>query len=101
MLTSYKYADVSTSHITVGDDEILTGLALRSIQGRYDSLIVYPTSHGYFVFISSDLEEDKLRGLGLSDDFISVVRLAQSEGNQFVRFDADAETYEGLASHAW
>lgn len=104
MLTTFKYADVSTIHITPEDDTILTKEAKKNLKDS-GKIIVFPTDHGYFVYVPpKDMIEEyteDFKKLGLSQEFFNVMLRAKNEHCVFVRFDSDGEKYADLPMMEW
>jgi hypothetical protein len=91
-----KLADISTSHITKEDNEILTSLASQS-----DSPIrIMNDQYGYIVSVGSP-EDVEGYNLGLSNNFWRIMRLMSESGIQKVLFDCDGEMYPDLQIFEW
>lgn len=107
----FRYLDVSTSHITHHDDDILKDMAIRNISENARKvsmmgvdnyfIIVYPTAHGYFVFVNSEDTGESYTRRGLSPEFQEIMRQAASLECSFVRFDADGTVYQNLPVFKW
>lgn len=93
--------DLSTSHMTRQDDEILSHHA--------DTISRLPRvsshQHGYIVFVCSDnvaYQIETLRVRGHSDAFIKIYEAAATDGDcMLVNFDPDGEMVEGLEAFDW
>ena len=108
-LRTYKYADVSTMHVTKEDADLLA-VDARIRSGKRDpripALIVFGYEEGFFVHVPEDEEtfKDGLRMAkrhGYSKGMLKLLRLARDEGASFLRLDADGEPYGGLRTFDW
>jgi hypothetical protein len=95
-----SYLDLSTAHITLRDNELL-----GSVPNDVLPVTVTDNGYGYFVRFSEDVPLDDIaeqsRAIGLSDDFIGVLRYAKDNRCFLVNLDADAEQVDGLPVHFW
>lgn len=93
------YADVSTSHITQNDMELL---AVASVIPLPTAPLVCTYPSGAFLYSSEfPLDRRALRGAGYSGSFIQVLRYARDNDCTLVRLDADGAIIEGLDHHEW
>lgn len=89
-----KYLDLSTAHITYGDNMRLTsggGVGVRCCSH----------DHGFIVFINSEYAREDIEASGLSIDFLNVYLYAIKNGCDLVNFDSDGEIIDGLAVNNW
>lgn len=110
MLTIYKYADVSTCHITVKDKDILEAQEpdmgpIPSLVDRFP-LTVAKYREGFFIPIGEGEEwlkemMDDLLKAGLSMSFIKLLGHCIKEGVYVLRLDADGNEIAGLPKHEW
>ena len=66
---------------------------------------VYPTEYGYFLYVSEELQLEKdapyIYPKGLSDSFYEVLKYAREHDCDYVMFDCDGETVDGLTMYEW
>ena len=105
-----KVFDVSTSHISKRDDEIILATAHAKEEGIFANpptdLIVYEYEEGCFIFAAIEDEEAEnfyttLEGQGLSHEFIALLRLTKQFGCKYLQLDRDGETYDNLPTFKW
>jgi len=106
--TITKNFDISLSHISKRDDELLldTVMATKEDITPPTDLIVYEYEEGCFVFaaIEDDVAEDfytTLEGQGLSIEFIALLKLAKENGCKYLQLDRDGELYDNLPTFKW
>ena len=108
--TITKNFDVSTTHISERDDEIILATARSYKKGLFvnppTDLIVYDYVEGFFVFAAIEDDEAEnfyttLEGQGLSHEFIALLRQAKSLGCKYLQLDRDGETYDNLPTFKW
>ena len=111
----YKTLDMSTSHVTAGDNDLLRdGMAIRTEHGgndAYESLEMdLPTGYAMPYFggwlIRVMLEEDPdapalLAEIGFSQAFLNLLALCRVRGFGYLRLDRDGDTIEGLPTFDW
>lgn len=104
-LPVYKYADVSSGHITQKDAELLDIAA--SFAGRYAGVpLIAKYAKGWFLSTRPDWYDEEqwamdLTELGFSRDFIGLWHEVSKKGCQILRLDADGEQIAGLPLHQW
>ena len=88
LLPSLRVADLSTSHLTPADRQLINdGGALGvSMFGEYGSL----------VYLSADDEMEDRREFGFSAEFVALLLLARGQGFTHIHFDTDAPVVAGL-----
>jgi hypothetical protein len=92
----YNYLDASTGHVTEADAAILKEL-------EDDSLFIHK-EFGWWIWVDvvdPDVQEETLRGLGLSDSFLKLVRYASDSHCYYINLDCDGATIEALPYHEW
>ena len=95
-LEGYRYADVSTGHITADDNKRLAELALDEIHAapRFTNPVTIAAYHGgYFISIPGEpelIDDDFIRKMGVSTALIDLIRRCQAEGFFVLRLDRDA-----------
>lgn len=97
-----KMLIVSTAHISKDDNEILGTF------GEPDGpmcLIVDPYPYGYIVWIGTYSGDEEYPGQikdeGLSDEFISLMELAEQLGCEYLKLDRDGPIYDDLPTFEW
>lgn len=105
-----KYADVSTSHVTERDMEILEELADGPNINTDHDLQIYILTYreGAFVRFSpqiflEELDEQgpKMLEKGLSQAFIDIIAEAAKQKIAMVRFDSDGQEVEDAPTFDW
>ena len=99
-----NYLDVSTAHISLNDNELLTCLA------GYTSdvpLIVDGFEGGYWVNVHPDLKDnyheyvETLINFGFSPEFVTILENAGKLGCNYVKLDGIGTMYEGVKTFDW
>lgn len=99
-IQTYKVADLSTSHMTRADNDLLTA--------RHEDpdfpVIVRFTEFGWLLYVSSiddpDIQEI-WRDAGLSQTVIQACLAANRAGCKYADFDCDGIIYEDLPKADW
>lgn len=94
----YNYADLSTGHLTTGDERLLA---------RYQPedpfrVMIYP--EGFFVVVPSEWgpeERTDALGFGFSTTFIDIIEAAMVEDVDILRFDRDGAFHEPIPTYDW
>jgi hypothetical protein len=94
----YKYADISTAHITPQDNDLLGKMAYTNI---IPEIVVYDYEYGYFVPVPSDNNEEQLRKVGFSEAFLSLLKRCRQEKIMLIRIDKDAPEADDLETFEW
>lgn len=99
--TKFVIADISNSHITKRDGELLTAeyipFLLAEVVGDTGSILFVPEPK-----VSSAGEcATMFRELGYSEAFIALSLELQKQGIPYVRFDADGGFVEGAPVFEW
>jgi len=100
-LTTHDYTDVSTSHVTQKDMELLEKDS-RSYGGN--PVFAYPYDEGAFVLVmdSPDYDLDTIRAYGYSTLFVSLLEKALAQNCYMIRLDSDGEEHDNLeTSDKW
>lgn len=96
-LTTPKFLDISTGHITKNDMALL---AKDDCQ-----IVTYQFEYGTWVHILQDKPYEftykVLKLLGFSVGFIKVYMAARAAGCWFIKLDQDGETYEQFEQYEW
>ena len=106
-LQKYTNVNISTSHITLRDSELLTDIVDEVDPGF--PLIVNNTPYGWLVYCYILAEEgtDKkkfrkdLVEMGFSNEFVSLLELSAEQGAKWVDIDQDGTEYDDLPSFDW
>jgi hypothetical protein len=109
LLQQYKYADVSTRHITKKDAELLEQAA-KAENDSFErmkfpfTIAAYP--EGFFISLpgkQADFAEnmESLIQFGLSFDCIKLFGRCVKEGAYVLRLDRDAYEVEGIKKFDW
>lgn len=94
-MKTYTYADVSTTHITRGDDERLgaeEGHSLICIERHRYGYWVYIGDEPPPEFLSGETTEEEIRSAGFSEKFITIMKTAKRLGVMWVKLDRDTST---------
>jgi len=90
----WKYLDVSTSHVTPDDCDLLDRDELP--------LVVLPFDEGYWILVPIEEGfEDELLGAGGSRYLIDVLERAADLDCYWVKLDRDGNEYEDLRTYNW
>ena len=90
-----KVLECSTAHITSKDNDLLN-------QDGMSAPAVYKFEYGHFVYAENVFEEQEtLAKTGFSEQFIRILKKANSEGCKFVQFDCDGMEYNDLEKFNW
>jgi hypothetical protein len=105
-LTGFRYADVSTGHITAADNERLHELALDEVHGDglSNPVTIAEYQGGYFISVPGEpelIDNDFVRKMGVSDALIAIFRRCQAEGVAVLRLDRDAHKHDDLPEFDW
>jgi len=92
---------LSTAHFTDDDNSILARFARAHTDSPDSSAhFVIDFGYGYIVWVNSDGDFSEYAGK-LSPAFICALRFAHKQKVEWVRFDRDANTVEGLPTFDW
>ena len=95
----YKHLDVSTSHITKNDNDILQNACTSD---RFPGCYVYHYDFGYFISVYSDAPtEEEKKESGLSENFFKILDNARENECPLLRLDADGDELEGFETFEW
>jgi hypothetical protein len=88
--------DISTGHLTKKDAAILT----QAAGGDSQASVFRVCSHeyGWIVFVMDETPEHQNE---FSDEFLAIIKIAQSEKCILINFDRDAEIERSLPSFDW
>lgn len=95
-LYSFRLADVSTRHITTRDKQLILRPDVPKL------FAIDPNGHWSMFVISFFPEKerknelDEFTAFGFSDDFLTIIKLAQSQNMDYLRFDDDGFAHAGL-----
>lgn len=109
----YRYACVSTSHITEQDN-----LLLGAVAERYENRVatvphtVHSYIYGYWIYVGNldpntvtaeeiENELEGIRDAGYSEAFVALLREVGGAGRTFLRLDADGDVIDGLETFCW
>jgi len=108
LLQQYKYADVSTCHITQKDAELLEQAAKQeytAVEPKEFPFTIAAYPEGFFISLpgKNDFAENlrNLAAYGLSKDCVKLFRRCVNEGAYVLRLDADAYEVEGIKKFDW
>lgn len=97
-----KVLDISTSHITLEDNKLLS---LQTEELPSQGPCVYNYLEGYFVFVSSNPDNFKSDLVEwekhFSPEFCRIMLHAHTIGVNYVQFDADGVEYKDLKTFSW
>lgn len=95
-----QFLELSTSHMMLGDSELLE---LHSAPSRtfQSSLSVYSYEYGWQVHVCEEGNVDAVREDGFSPQLWGVIDLARSLGCDWIKFDRDGSTIDGLETFDW
>ena len=95
----YKYLDVSTSHITKNDNDILQASCTSD---RFPGCFVYHYDFGYFISVYSDApSEEEKKESGLSENFFKILDHARENECPLLLLDADGDILENFEEFEW
>ena len=83
--------DVSTTHITKKDMWILDDWAYPL------QFTVYDHDYGYYIYIPEIINSKELAAIGMSKNFIHLLKLAKKNKCSFLNIDRDGVTYTDLS----
>ena len=103
----FKYADVSTRHVTRQDDLTLGRIAAEQARDEGDfpvRVAAYPG--GYFIPLGDGREwldetREDFKGAGLSAAFVTLLEYCVGKKVSVLRLDADGITVEALEKFDW
>jgi len=101
--------ELSTAHITKGDNDELHRMALQELDKEFGSPFCIGEHHyGYFIMVPGDeesLEERmnlcKQQDFGMSDSFWKIMSHAVRNDHRVILLDCDADVVEGFIEHDW
>lgn len=99
------FLDVSTSHITERDGELLTRIGMEANTAL--PLFVSNHPYGHWVDVHPDIKDQPdayfqaLNAAGFSQEFCDILRAADEIDCIVINFDADGLIYEGLPQFEW
>jgi hypothetical protein len=93
-LTTKSYFDLSTGHLRVKDGELLEDMGRRELSSL--PLIIHSTNHGWIIDLGAPRNDQAIKDLGFSDEFVALLAHAQSAGSTMVEFDTDADFEPGF-----
>jgi hypothetical protein len=106
-LTYFKYADVSSNHITKEDAAKLDSTA----KDKNNFLpIVRKYAEGWYVYVGGKLGNgdgehaayyEEFKVLGMSEDFLKLCNFASKQDMHFICIDADGTEYQELTEFDW
>ncbi len=85
------FLDITTGHLPKRICERL---------GSYEAVVAYETTWGWFMWVPQD-PDDPDNTAGVPAEVLAVQRYARRYGCDYVLFDSDAETVEGLPVWDW
>ena len=105
----YKYLDVSNSHITKIDNDILQASCTSDrfpgcfvYPDRFPGCFVYHCDFGYFISVYSDApSEEEKKESGLSENFFKILDHARENECPLLRLDADGDILENFEEFEW
>lgn len=99
--TKFVIADISNSHITKRDGELMTAeyipFLLADVVGDTGSILFVPEPK----VTSAEECATTFRDLGYSEAFIALFLELQKQGIPYVRFDADGSFVKGAPVFEW
>lgn len=92
--TVRQFLDLSTAHLP---EKVMTGL------NSYESIVAYPTEQGALMWVPDDIDSlVEVEGLEPPPpEVLAIWRFAGELGCDYVLFDADAGTVDGLPTWEW
>lgn len=103
-----RILDLSTGHITTGDDRLLKAGRIPKDGTGVEMLEIYPMVPGYLLHFLCPTYDGHLEGLGTtlaeygySWSFAHVLDCAYQSGCDFIRLDPDGEVIGSLPLNEW
>ena len=94
--TTYKYIDVSSSHVTKEDMDLLQGsMGIIAFPYEEGAFVHVPTEHGVFEGYHNEATDHYSR------EFCDLLEWAHERKCAFLRIDSDGETYEDMPTFDW
>lgn len=104
-LEGFSCVDISTSHISLRDNELLTEFAYSS--PKEHPQVILDLEYGYFVSAWHNFKDNPvdfeatLLAKGHSEAYVNIVQLAYNAGAKWINFDQDGPDYEFLPTFEW